>query len=261
MFRLASRIVGFVDNFPILAKCFVKSLWITKLPRAVQDFAISVTLLLGLLFVSPISGNATPLNEPSVCMVTKRGGDISLTTENGTHPLRNFITLRNGDRLLLKQGSELKLVYFGTSEIPGRMETWTGPVELIIDEKETRSNGKQAAETRTSLPIAPGSDRYVIATEDRPIMRLVPRTIAGENAMAEPFDNESRLQRQTVAQIRATECYPFSGAMNEFAPGIFDGWRKKPLEENPQHNCLVAQLLSGFKELLPRITNALPNNR
>nr|VFJ61358.1 MAG: hypothetical protein BECKFM1743C_GA0114222_102923 [Candidatus Kentron sp. FM]VFJ62149.1 MAG: hypothetical protein BECKFM1743A_GA0114220_103003 [Candidatus Kentron sp. FM]VFK13430.1 MAG: hypothetical protein BECKFM1743B_GA0114221_102803 [Candidatus Kentron sp. FM] len=187
MFRLAPRIVGFVDNSPISAKCFLKSR-LTKLQRAVLDFAISVTLP-GLLFVSPIPGNATSLHEPSVCMVTKRGGDISLTTENRTHPLRSFITLRNGDRLLLKQGSELKLVYFGTSETPGRMETWTGPVELIVDEKETRSNGKQTAEARTSLPIAPGSDRYVIAIEDRPIMRLAPQTIAGENAMVEPVDN------------------------------------------------------------------------
>ncbi|MBT8420868.1 MAG: hypothetical protein KJO08_08420 [Gammaproteobacteria bacterium] len=207
------------------------------------------TALAGLLLVAPIPGNATSLDRQSVCMATKCNGEISLAIENHTQPLKNFMTLRNGDRLLLNQGSELVLVCFEAPETPGRMETWLGPAALTIDEKGAHSSEKQAAELRI-LPKTPNVDRYVVAVEDQPTMRLPSQPIAGKDGMGEPVDNDSLLSWQTPVANYS----PFSGSHSGNALGIFDNWQTQMVQAASKDNCWVARLRTGLGELLSRIS-------
>nr|VFK46301.1 MAG: hypothetical protein BECKTC1821E_GA0114239_106213 [Candidatus Kentron sp. TC]VFK49261.1 MAG: hypothetical protein BECKTC1821D_GA0114238_107311 [Candidatus Kentron sp. TC] len=207
-------------------------------------------VLVGLLLILSTLSNVALAKEQSACMIVKHHGDVSLAIGGGNmQSIKNFVTLRNGDRLLLAQGGEVKLVCFGIlGGGAGRVETWFGPVTLVVNEEKTYSTGKQAIEIQT-LPIGPDFSRYAIAAEDQPAAVLTLRTIPRAASIANIVDDYCHLRLEAPMENLVPEHYLFSSLREEGLIGKFNGWLKGVARRESESSCLT-KLISTSSSLL-----------
>nr|VFK52974.1 MAG: hypothetical protein BECKTUN1418D_GA0071000_10172 [Candidatus Kentron sp. TUN]VFK59368.1 MAG: hypothetical protein BECKTUN1418F_GA0071002_11734 [Candidatus Kentron sp. TUN]VFK67944.1 MAG: hypothetical protein BECKTUN1418E_GA0071001_11704 [Candidatus Kentron sp. TUN] len=220
---------------------------IPRKENTVFRFSLIVGMaLVGLSLLPP--SNMGFAGEQPACMITKHDGGVSLAI-GGSHarPLMNFMTLRDGDQLSLARGEEVKLVCFGTPGGVGRMETWFGPVTLVVNRNRTHSDGKQAVEIQT-LPIKANFDHYMIAVEDQSMAGLTLRTIPRRNGVTKIVTHYCHLRREAPMGNFVPEHYLFSNLEKEGFLDTFDDWLKASLKEQPENTCW-----RGIASKLPRL--------
>jgi|YNPNPStandDraft_1061719.scaffolds.fasta_scaffold00074_22 hypothetical protein len=105
-------------------------------------------------------GQAQPI-PPDVGLVTQLSGEVTYSNEAYQKSPEKAVALmkiRKGDRFRLPEGAKLQLVYFSSN----RQESWKGPAELVVGERESQAQGEKGEQTQpevTTLP--PGASQGV----------------------------------------------------------------------------------------------------
>ncbi len=97
-----------------------------------------------LILVLSVSGAALAAE---VALVMAVQGRVTRQAEMAV-PIEAFVKLKAGDRVDLRDGARLELVYFEN----GRRETWAGTGSILLEVREGKASGLPPAEVKT-LPM------------------------------------------------------------------------------------------------------------
>ena len=119
-----------------------------------KNWGKTIRGLLGLISLLLVEGkmNAQSI-PPDLGLITKMLGGV--TYQNDAYQktpaqARSFMKVRQGDKIKIPQEGTVRIVYFAS----GREETWKGPVEILVGEKEctalknTKKNIKPEVKTK-----------------------------------------------------------------------------------------------------------------
>lgn len=137
-----------------------------------------------------------------VGLINHLAGDVSYTSGNNTAKAKPFMKLRDGDRINVAAGAQLRVVYFHG----GRQESYTGPV--IFTAGMQQSTVQSGAQPQVST-LPSGVPQKISQTPELiQIAKLgrsggvAVRGAAREQRLTPPQQAEVRQARQTYEQLR-----------------------------------------------------------
>jgi hypothetical protein len=151
-----------------------------------------------------------------VAVLTSVKGSVAYNDGQQSHEARAFMKLRSGDRLELRDGAGVRVVYIAS----GRQETYAGPAAFVV--KAGGGNPVQgAAPIVLQLPVAASqrieksAELIAIAHMSRPggaVLRSGPRfaTPTDEAQLADARRTYGELRRASAADDIAPELYLYA---------------------------------------------------
>jgi hypothetical protein len=143
-------------------------------------------------------------------LVTSLQGSVAVEAAGlGKSPLEPFVRLREGDRLSLPAGAQVKLVYVGKA----RLETWQGAGVIVIGDSESKaSSGKPQIQVRDIPPEAARQMNRTPATgPDGRVGMMRMRGIPPHDAITRLDADYKHMRTQTSADDLLPEVFLLAG--------------------------------------------------
>lgn len=120
-----------------------------KVPSLVKLICLGAALI-GLIEVST-EAQALP---PDVGLITKLSGDVTYKNESYQkvpEKAQAYLRIRKGDHFKIPSEAMIQLVYFQS----GRKETWKGPVDLIVEDVQSRAKAEKGVQPQPEVTMLP----------------------------------------------------------------------------------------------------------
>jgi hypothetical protein len=141
-----------------------------------------------------------------VGMITQLSGQVSIASGSSTQAAVPFIKIATGDKLTLRDGARVQMVYFGN----GRQEVWSGSGQVEIGSLDSKSSLKPTVSQLPPLVVNQLAKTPAAGQQGKTGMVRV-RSLANPDAAGHLDKQYADLKKNTTVDDTTPEVFLLSG--------------------------------------------------